>query len=139
MADFTGSCLCGGVRYRVSGRLRPVVYCHCGQCRRLTGHFAAATACRADSLRTDGGERLRWYRSSGVAERGFCSRCGANLFWKPDHGRYVSIMAGSLDATPDLAAACHIYTADAGTYYAIADGLPCFEQDYPDELAAMLE
>ncbi|MGO1081292.1 GFA family protein [Inquilinus sp. CA228] len=44
MADQTGGCLCGAVRYRVTGPLRPVVACHCSQCRRTSGHVAAFTA-----------------------------------------------------------------------------------------------
>ena len=39
----TGSCLCGEVAYEVTGPLRPVVNCHCLQCRKTTGHFMAAT------------------------------------------------------------------------------------------------
>ena len=39
-----GGCLCGAVRYRVDGPLRPVTVCHCGQCRRTHGHAAAYTA-----------------------------------------------------------------------------------------------
>ena len=42
----TGGCLCGGVRYTVTGPLRDIVACHCEQCRRSSGHFVAATACR---------------------------------------------------------------------------------------------
>lgn len=42
----TGGCPCGGVRYEVRGPLRDVIACHCTQCRRTSGHFVAATACR---------------------------------------------------------------------------------------------
>src|SRR2546430_13235579 len=47
---------CGAVRYSIAGPLRPVVMCHCTQCRRMTGHIMAATgARRADfSLVSDG-------------------------------------------------------------------------------------
>src|SRR5688572_6173704 len=39
----TGSCLCGAVRFKTSGTLRGVVYCHCSQCRKQSGHYYAAT------------------------------------------------------------------------------------------------
>ena len=78
MTDQTGGCLCGGVRYRVTGPLRPVVTCHCRQCRRTSGHFAAFTACAAGDLVLDSDRTLRWYRSSPEAERGFCGECGAS-------------------------------------------------------------
>jgi len=45
MSDtYTGGCLCGGVRYRATGPLRHVIACHCGQCRKTSGHFAAMTS-----------------------------------------------------------------------------------------------
>ena len=34
---FTGRCLCGGVRYTVSGDLAPIQICHCAQCRAAQG------------------------------------------------------------------------------------------------------
>jgi hypothetical protein len=73
---------------------------------------------------------LRWYRSSSNAERGFCGQCGSSLFWKPDHGRHVSIMAGTMDTPTGLCAEEHIFVADASDYYVLADGLPQFEH-YP--------
>jgi hypothetical protein len=60
----TGGCLCGAVRYEVRGPLRPVVYCHCAQCRRTSGHFSAWTATRPDDLVLNESKGLRWYRSS---------------------------------------------------------------------------
>lgn len=132
MTDATGRCLCGGVRYEVHGALRPVSYCHCSQCRRTSGHYVAATACKPADLKLldDGG--LRWYRSSPSAERGFCGECGSSLFWKPDHGRHISIMAGTLDTPTGLSADEHIYVADASDYYELVDGLPRFKR-YPEK------
>jgi hypothetical protein len=132
MTEATGRCLCGAVRYTVQGSLRPVSYCHCTQCRRTSGHFVAATACDATDLRLLDDAGLRWYRSSSRAERGFCGECGSSLFWKPDHGRHVSIMAGTMDSPTGLQAIEHIFVADASDYYALADGLPQFEH-YPPE------
>lgn len=132
MTDATGRCLCGAVRYAVHGALRPVSYCHCSQCRRTSGHYVAATACNAEDLILLKDEGLRWYRSSPRAERGFCGECGSSLFWKPDHGRHISIMAGTLDTPTSLAADEHIFVADASDYYVLADGLPQFEK-YPQK------
>jgi hypothetical protein len=123
-ATHTGGCLCGAVRYEVTGPLRPVVFCHCTQCRRSTGHFLAATAARLRDFRVAEGAELRWYAASESAQRGFCGRCGSTLFWQPQGRDYVSIAAGTLDGATGLDSACHIFVADKGDYYAIEDGLP---------------
>lgn len=125
-----GHCLCGAVTYRLTGELRPVMYCHCEQCRRTSGHYVAATACRPEQLTIAGEDNLTWYRSSGSAQRGFCRQCGSNLFWKPAHGRYWSIWAGSIDRPTGLCAAQHIYVHMKSDYYDIDDGLPQFSEDY---------
>ena len=121
----TGSCLCGAVRYEVSGPLTDVHICHCGQCRRQSGHCVAATeAQRSDFLLTE--ERgLKWYRSSDYARRGFCAECGSALFWD-NGGDEVGINAGSLDAPTGLKTTKHIFVEDKGDYYEIADDLPKF-------------
>ncbi len=64
-----GGCLCGAVRFELSGPLRPVVACHCGQCRRSHGHYASYTALRRDGLRMLADDGLAWYRSSETARR----------------------------------------------------------------------
>ncbi len=127
----TGGCLCGGVKYTVTGLLRPVTYCHCTQCRKTSGHYVAATACKTGNLTISEDKHLRWYRSSPEAERGFCDRCGASLFWRPEHGRHICIMAGTLDDPTGLHGIQHIFVADAGDYYSIHDDLPK-HADYGD-------
>ena len=119
----TGGCLCGAVRYEVRGPLRPVVYCHCTQCRRTSGHFSASTATRLDNLILSESKGLRWYQSSPMARRGFCRDCGSSLFWEPTSGDRVSIAAGTLDSPTGLNAAAHVFVEDSGDYYTVSDGL----------------
>jgi hypothetical protein len=121
-----GACLCGAVRFTTRGPLRGVVFCHCSQCRRQSGHYYAATKVADDRLAIVGGEHLRWYRSSEAARRGFCSICGSNLFWKLDGADATSIAAGAFELPTELKGESHIFVADKGDYYEIADGLPQF-------------
>ncbi len=121
----SGGCLCGGVAYRVNGPLRDVVFCHCTRCRRTHGHVAAYTACARDDLELVAGGTLGWYKLEG-ARRGFCRACGASVFWEREGRGTVSISAGTLEEPTGLKPLRHVFVADAGDYYEIADGL---EQD----------
>ena len=125
----SGGCLCGAVRYTVNGPLRPVILCHCEQCRRTSGHFVAGTACRPQHLSVDEQGALKWYRSSETAERGFCQECGSSLFWKPDHGEHLSVMAGTLDTPTGLQSIAHIYADGASDYFPFDNELPRFSGD----------
>lgn len=120
----SGGCLCGAVRYVVSGPFRPIVACHCKVCRRVTGHFFAATQVFTKNLRLEADGGLQWYQSSPGARRGFCSVCGSTLFFERRGKGVTTIAAGSLDDTSDLRLVHHIYTAYAGDYYTIDDDLP---------------
>jgi hypothetical protein len=124
-----GSCLCGAVHYRVSGPLRPVIACHCAQCRKASGHHVAATSAPRNAVEVTGD--VTWFRSSDRARRGFCPICGSNLFWDGP-GANLSIFAGTLDAPTGLQLAGHIYCADKGDYYEIADALPRAEGSDPN-------
>jgi hypothetical protein len=123
-AHYEGGCLCAAVRYRVAGALRDVVGCHCSQCRRMTGHFLAATAARLADFALLADAELRWYDASPQARRGFCGRCGSTLFWAAHGEDYISIAAGTLDDARGLKFACHIFVADKGAYYQIEPGVP---------------
>ena len=118
-----GGCLCGGVRYTVCGVLRDVIACHCSQCRRTSGHFVAATGAESSRITFEKSETLVWFASSEAAERGFCSRCGGNLFWRPTKGDrgWTSIMAGTLDPPTRLKLKQHIFVEDKSDYYDILD------------------
>jgi hypothetical protein len=118
----TGSCLCGDVRFELRGPLDAVIACHCTQCRKQTGHHWASTHTADADLHFLSRESLRWYRSSGTAQRGFCGRCGSTLFWKVDGSDTTSVCVGAIDGPTGLALAGHIYVADKGDYYPLAGG-----------------
>lgn len=122
-AGIRGGCLCGGVRYEVRGPLRDIIACHCSQCRKTSGHFVAATQASATDLQLPESATLRWYRSSATAERGFCSRCGGNLFWRETAPgtEVISIMAGTLEVPTGLRITAHIFVEDRSDYYDLAD------------------
>ncbi len=118
----TGCCLCGAVAFEIHGDLRPVVACHCTQCRKQTGTYMSATACADSDLRLTSGRGLKWYRSSDEAQRGFCGECGSPLFWKKDGSNTTSIAAGSIDGPTGAPLDGHIFCESAGDYYVIAGG-----------------
>jgi hypothetical protein len=116
--------MCGGVRYEVNGKLRDIITCHCEQCRRSSGHFVAATACRREHFKLVQHDSLQWYSSVPGYRRGFCNVCGSSLLFEETGGQRVSIAAGSLDAPQGLAIAAQIFTAEAGDYYMLDPNIP---------------
>jgi hypothetical protein len=122
--EHSGRCLCGAVTYRVSGNMRDVVNCHCSQCRRIHGHAPGYSAARKAEIAIEGEDNITWYHSSEEAQRGFCSRCGSSLFWRPEGRETISVSAGSLNPPTGLKTVRHIFAADKGDYYTISDGVP---------------
>lgn len=59
----TGSCLCGAVRYEVTGPLQQVLICHCEECRRWHGHVSATAASERGDLQLLEQRGLRWIKS----------------------------------------------------------------------------
>lgn len=114
-AEHRGSCHCGGVGFVVSGQMRDVVICHCTQCRRWSGHVWAAS--RAAEFRLVQDETLVWFRSSAHAERGFCQRCGASLFWRETGKTSVAFSPAALDGATGLSTLRHDDCESAGDYY----------------------
>jgi hypothetical protein len=122
-----GSCLCGAVRFEVTGSLKPPDACHCSQCRKQSGHYFASTDIARAALTIHGADALSWFRSSEKVRRGFCSTCGSVLFWDPiDRTKHdwIGVAMGAFDLPTETRLRIHIHVADKGDYYEIADGLP---------------
>jgi hypothetical protein len=117
----TGGCLCGGVRFELDSPLRDVVICHCSLCRRSGTLAGAYTAVARDALVVTSDETLAWYVDVNRRRRGFCSRCGATLFWSAEGDPTISVSAGALDGATGLATARHIFVADAADWESVSN------------------
>ncbi|SFR36507.1 GFA family protein [Litoreibacter janthinus] len=123
----TGNCLCGEVRFTAAGVARDPAACHCTQCRKQSGHYWAAVQIDDDKLRIEG--QVKWFQSSPTAKRGFCPNCGSFLFWKSDADTDTGVSLGSMNVPTGLTLQRHIFTADKGDYYEIADQVRQEEQE----------
>lgn len=84
MAELSGRCLCGCVRFKVNGEILSAGHCHCESCRRATSSPVTTffTVRRSDA--EIGGESLRFYASSPGVKRGFCRNCGSPMSFQTD-------------------------------------------------------
>jgi hypothetical protein len=130
----TGSCLCGAVRYQISGDLKPIQLCHCMDCRKAQGTaFAANMPVAADKFRFLSGEdALRAYESSPGKERVFCGTCGSpilsRLTAKPDT---VRVRVGTLDPPVRAPLAFHFHVKSKADWWQITDELKQYSGDRP--------
>lgn len=119
-----GSCLCGRVSFVVTADLGANDACHCIQCRKHSGHYFASADVPRAALAVTGQEGVSWYRSSEKVRRGFCSTCGSSLFFDPIKSDFIGIALGAFDSPTLTRLSKHIFVAEKGDYYEIADGLP---------------
>ena len=119
-----GSCLCGAVRFEVQGALKPPDACHCTKCRKSSGHYFASTDIPRARLSVTGADNVTWYQSSERVRRGFCRTCGSPLFFDPPARDWIGVAMGAFDGPSGTHLEMHIFVADKGDYYEIADGLP---------------
>jgi hypothetical protein len=76
-------------------------------CRRAVGNaFATLVWVPSSRLEWIGGAAARW-RSSAIAERGFCRRCGTPLFLHYDGAEEMALMLGTFDDPQHLIPSHH--------------------------------
>jgi hypothetical protein len=124
---YLGGCLCGGVRYQVSGPVSNLCFCHCASCRRASGAPMVpwGTFVRENFRLTRGS--LTEYRSSPAVTRGFCPACGTSLTYRNDaRARDIDVTLATLDDPTLLAPQVHVWVGDKLPWVSINDGRPQF-------------
>ena len=111
----SGQCLCGAVRFAAEpmGWLNG---CHCTECQRWGGGPFMAVPCKLASFEGP----VSRYRSSDVAERGFCATCGTHLFFNPLGAEVYGVPLGLFDDATDLPFAAEFFIDQKPESYAFA-------------------
>jgi hypothetical protein len=127
----SGSCLCGGVRYEITGALTGALNCHCSMCRKAHGAaFRSRARVKATDFRWLQGEDLvTYFESSFGNHRGFCSVCGTALLSRFDFDTGVyGLPLGALDDDPGVRPQFHVFVGSKAPWFEITDALPQFEE-----------
>lgn len=96
-AVLAGGCQCGAVRYALYAAPVRGNICHCRMCQRASGnYFAAFTGVKREDFAWTKGEPAV-FKSSAIAERGFCRDCGTPLFFRYLETKRIAVTIGSLD------------------------------------------
>lgn len=123
----TGACLCGTVRFRISGEFETFFLCHCARCRKDTGSAFAANlfSSTADIVWLSGRERIKTYRVPNTRhEKSFCIECGSALPCVQMDGALLAVPAGSLDGALDMRPTAHICFADRAQWDSQLESIP---------------
>ena len=131
-AVLEGGCLCGAVRYRVSGTAVDSGTCHCRTCRKASSAPGLPYAqFLLSAFEITRGWPARYHSSPGVT-RSFCRHCGSPLTYRRgDHPDRIDIMTCSLDDPDALPPAYHVWTSHMPHWATTGDDLPAFKTTRP--------
>ncbi len=117
--NLEGKCMCGAVKFTATAKKPSVVACHCDMCRRWSAGPFMALNCQTVTFESE--DSIGRIRSSDWAERGFCTQCGSNLFYRlVDSGEY-QIAAGLIDDQSMLRMSLQVFTDEKPDFYAFAN------------------
>ena len=129
----TGSCFCGEISYKITGKLHDARACHCEQCRKAFSSQASAYALvNADEFCWQTGVALL---TSYIGEHGFglqfCSQCGSTLTGIYQ-GEVNGVTLGCIDGDPDIRLSRHIFVGSKAHWETIADDVPQYQESGPN-------
>jgi hypothetical protein len=131
--EYNGACMCGDVKFKVSGDPAAAGYCHCEICRKWhSAPINAWAVWRNENFEvTQGEEYIDSYRVSEQSLRHWCKNCGSGLYNKKDVP-FTVVYAITLENSDfKHEPAMHLYYSER--FMDINDNLPKFK-DFPTEL-----
>jgi len=136
---YTGSCLCGGVTFRIDGAVPPIQVCYCSQCRKAQGGPLATNVPVPESAFTlqDEGRLLRSYESTPGKHRVFCGRCGSPVLSRRDAvPGVVRIRAGLINEPLNSGLAWHAFAGSKCNWWPIHGDVPRYTEGHvPPDVA----
>jgi hypothetical protein len=135
MTAVRGSCLCGAVRFEITGATTPIGMCHCSKCRKVSGVASNASLMA-------GVDRFRWISGEDRITRfalpdGWgtwrCAACGSPLPMLHQTGGAYLVPAGLLDGDLGVRVGGHIFVGSKAPWDEIAGDAPCFFEDFASD------
>jgi hypothetical protein len=128
----TGSCLCNGVSYEISGGVGDLTHCHCSMCRKMHGAAFStyAPVAWAAFKFIQGEDLISDYRSSEDVTRTFCRACGSTLQFIRDDRPGFGLAVGTLDDDPGRRPTAQIWVSDKAAWWDLQSEPPCYDT-YP--------
>ena len=128
----SGSCLCGSVRYEISGEPAKFYHCHCQRCRKATGtgHASNLLVTPGAITWTQGEPLIRSFKVPAAARftNVFCSQCGARLPRLIKETGFIMIPAGSLDCDPTIRPQARIFWGSRASWSCDGEELPVYPE-----------
>jgi len=136
METHTGGCLCGAIRYEVTGEPVRAAHCHCDDCRRATGaSFATNVFFKETDIKILQGtpKQFRHAADSGnIMTKEFCSDCGSQIFGIGSGSAGIRhVKAGTLDDASFVQPQIEVYTSKKLPFTRLSDNTEHFETTRP--------
>jgi hypothetical protein len=133
----TGGCLCGAVRYTISGDVVFSGKCYCEDCRKSgsTGHSSVLAVPQQAVVMTGKLTEFKKLGGSGqTITRRFCPVCGSRIASLPDVlSGMILISASSLDDPEQYATQMSVFTSRAPSWDRPPAELPAFPEMPPPQ------
>jgi hypothetical protein len=127
----SGSCLCGAVKFEVTGGFQHFYLCHCRYCRKNTGtaHAANLFSTTAKLRWLSGESKTKTYSLPETRhQKCFCTECGAALPNIQMKGTLLVVPAGCLDSRLSDRPDAHLFIASKADWDENLGSVPEFEQ-----------
>ena len=128
---YTGSCLCGEVRFEIAGEFEHFYLCHCEYCRKDTGsaHAANLFSSTAALKWVSGQDKVRQFNLPATRHnRCFCGTCGSALPMIQMNGQLLVVPAGSLDSELPMRPDAHLFMSSKACWDDALEKVPTFDR-----------
>lgn len=132
---YKGSCLCGKVRFEITGVIQDIIYCHCSQCRKAQGSaFATNGNVDAEKFEFISGENeLTGFESTPGETKYFCKHGGSPIMSKNEtKPNNVRVRLGVIESDIIERPVAHIFVASKANWEEIESELPQYQSYQAD-------
>lgn len=130
-SERTGQCLCGSVRFTLSGEPLQTRVCWCRDCQHLAANGTVNMLVPSAALASSGAlaEYRRMAASGNEITRQFCPTCGSHLFARSSaFPQFTVVRAGNLDDPSSVRPGTNIWAASAPAWACLDPALQRVDQ-----------